>query len=133
LFSTPRKKRWTLIVGALLLLGAFANTMYFWLHFTPNESASDTIALDEQRAGVIIANHPGIPVYTFEYNFWDTLSFYSGGRYITKLTLDQGLSQPVLLVASSEYMEYHSFSPDLISHFAPIYSGPALTLYYFSP
>jgi hypothetical protein len=66
-------------------------------------------------------HHPSPSGY--QYDYYDTIEYYSGRRATKGMTDDQALGKPFLLLVAKPYMDWHEFSIELQAHLAALYSG----------
>lgn len=123
-------------VGIIVGLIGFALwvTINYSFHIFAIMRTNDVIVADEQKAGLELAKDP-LPemMYAYEYDYWDTIKYYSGRRDISVMSDDTVLDRPFILLTSTPYMQWHSFDPELQKHLSVIYQGPVVTLYRFQP
>lgn len=132
------KKQYVIRSGFMLLciLCAFGVwvTYNFGFHIFPYVAVNDLIASEETAAAEIIAQQPKqLDVYSYQYDYYDTIEYYSGRRAIKGMTDDQVLDEPFLLLVAKPYMDWHKFPNELQAHLATLYQGQTLILYEFKP
>lgn len=95
---------------------------------------NDLITSEEKNIAMIIKDDSQmLDVYTYEYDYYDTIEYYSGIRLIQKMGKGQELSKPFFLIVSKQYMDWHSFPPGLSAQLSVLYKGQTIILYKFSP
>ncbi len=116
-----------------LFLGAGINTLFFSFHWYRPLAINDIISSDEQRAGNrVAALDPSLPLYVYQYEYLDTLRYYSG-RPVQFMKDDAVLDSPFFLAVSTDFVTNHSFDPELAAHLEVLFKGVDLTLYKFEP
>jgi 4-amino-4-deoxy-L-arabinose transferase-like glycosyltransferase len=91
----------------------------------------DAIAADEANAGLILAANPEpTRVLTYQWPYWDTLGYYSGGRPIGVIGDGDVIKESYYLVVHSE--GNYSYPPSYKARLTTMYQGPALTMYKFT-
>ena len=125
---------WTTVAfAALLALGLWV-TINFGFHNFSYSGVNDLIVQNEKGAALIIGqDKQNLPIYSYQYDYYDTIDYYSGHRGIQQMSDNQVLDKPFFLVASTPYMAGHAFATDLLSHMQVMYQGQVLTLYKFTP
>ncbi|MBP9669164.1 MAG: glycosyltransferase family 39 protein [Candidatus Pacebacteria bacterium] len=120
---------------ALIVVGiAIANTIFVGFHHQHQLAYNYAGAEAERTIGRIVAAAPAdLAIYTYEWPYWETLRYYSGGRRITGIEDDQILDRPFFLVIPSVIYAKNPFDPELQSHFTMSTSTDILTLLMFTP
>ena len=120
---------------AFLVCGiAVANTLFVGFHKQHQLAYNYAGAAAERTIGQIVAAAPDdLAIYTYEWPYWETLRYYSGGRRIAGIEEDQVLDRPFFLVIPSVIYAKNPFDPELQSHFTMSTSTDILTLLMFKP
>ena len=129
LFDLFKNKRAPFLVGcSLLLVAASINTIYVGFNMVPAFKDNQIISNDEQNIGLLLAaSADPSPVYTYQYDYWDTIRYYSNERFIQKMNDSQDLTQGFFLVVPGHFFESNSLSSDL--HPVTVYKGEGASLY----
>ena len=89
---------------------------------------------EEKNAALVIKRDTqNLSIYVYQYDYYDTINYYSGHRNIKQMTDDQLLDKPFFLVVAKPYMDWHSFPDSLAAHLTVEYKGITLILYKFAP
>jgi 4-amino-4-deoxy-L-arabinose transferase-like glycosyltransferase len=130
--SVPRWASFVLI-GMLIASGLWVTCNYAFHRFGIMHT-NDLISGDEAAAGESIRSDvAGLPIFAYQYDYWDTVSYYSGGRPLSAMSDDAVLDRPFLLLVSTPFLQGHSFDPELAKHLMPRYSGQVVSVYEFQP
>jgi len=131
LFQRIRKRALritALVVGVVLFIGGFANTIYVGYNYADNEQL---IANEERNLGAFLNANPAPKlVYTYYWDYWDTIWYYGNGRVIQQMKDGQPIDSSFFLVMHSGYT-YH-FPPWFSSRLDVVYKGAAMTVYKFT-
>ena len=95
--------------------------------FQINQFVSD----EERDVGRILAANPEPQaVYTYGWDYWDSIRYYSNRKSINGMQEDLALTETFFLITDTQ--SGYQFPPELQKHFEKVYSSPALTMYKFS-
>jgi hypothetical protein len=89
----------------------------------------DDVKREEAQIGKMIKrNGTPMDVYTFDYSYWDTMHYYSGGKDIHNLELDQIVPQKMFFVMLNGVIDNVTFPEEFASRLKVDYKGwtPAL-------
>ncbi len=115
-------------IGALLFIGAFANTIYVGYNYADYEQL---IANEERDLGSFLNANQNPPlVYTYYWDYWDTIRYYGGGRALQQMRDGQPINNSFFLVVHSGYT-FH-FPPWFTARLTTVYKGLAMTVYKFT-
>jgi len=106
-----------------------ANTIFFGFDYVNGFHINQVISNEERDVGRLLAATPTEPVYTYNWDYLDTMRYYAGGRKIGKMYDDQVLDESFFLIVHAEFG--YQFPPEMQAHLQKVYAGPALTMYLF--
>lgn len=134
-YKESRKANAILSAGVVLLsVCALWVSIWYGFHIFSYISTNDVIVKEEKDVALIVKqDNLVLPLYAYQYDYYDTIEYYSGRTDITKMSDNQTLKDPFLLIASKEFMDWHSFPPELVAHLATLYKGQSVILYKFTP
>jgi 4-amino-4-deoxy-L-arabinose transferase-like glycosyltransferase len=121
------------IVGTFLIVGALVSTVFVGFHLVyPDFVIIDGIKSEEAQIGKLMKekNSP-MDVYTFDYSYWDTIHYYSGGKNVHMLVPDQVLPTSMFLVILNEVVANVNFPDEFSRRLKVDYKGQYLTLFEF--
>jgi len=127
--SSVFARRVFLSIGAAILAGAFGYTLYVGFHHSHQYWINQEISDEERTAGLIFAKNPDLPIYTYQYDYWDSIRYYAGGRPVLSMTDDQALDRSFFLVVGTE--SNFAFPSEIQAHLTKIFAGLAITVYRF--
>jgi 4-amino-4-deoxy-L-arabinose transferase-like glycosyltransferase len=118
-------------VALIVTIVAFANTIFVGFNYVRAFQINEIISNEERDAGHILAANP-MPqaVYTYDWDYWDTVRYYGDGRTIGKMQDDQALTDSFFLIMHTE--GGYQFPPEMQRHLETVYTGRALTMYKFT-
>ena len=122
-------RRIFLSIGAMILVGAFGYTIYVGFHHSYQYWINQVISDEERTAGLIFAKAPDLPIYTYQYDYWDSMRYYAGGRPILSMKDDQALDRSFFLVVRTD--SHFDFPSDMQAHLTKLFAGQAITVYRF--
>lgn len=119
-------------VGAMgLVILGLANTIFVGFHYVRGYQLNSVLSDEERDVGRILASNPSPePVYTYSWNYWESLRYYGNRTVISQIKEDQILDGSFFLIVKTE--DQYQFPPELQAHLDQLYSGPAITLYKFT-
>ena len=134
LCRTGKQRAALYISGAVLVIFGFINTIYVGYHLQDDLATNALLAHDEYEIGLQLKEKPQpTEVRAFEYFYWDTIRYYSGGRNITLMKPGDTASQPFFMILETYPYKQNPFPPIIMKHLSPIYEGDAVTLLEFNP
>lgn len=134
-FLQEKRSRLRISLVALLFATASVNTYLYSSHAYSMLLVNDLITKEEADIGLFLARPENTDeIYTYQHDYWDTIRYYSGGRMIRGIELDQILDKPFFLVMPRPLFYKHSpFPPELDAHFTSLYGGEIVVLLHFTP
>lgn len=115
------------IGGILIFALAFATCFSFVSHSIAYLHTDDLIATDERNAGLIIAGSSSLPLYSYEYDYQESLKYYGDRAEIHLLRKGAIISGEFLLVTTPGQNELLPSS----DYIQLLYEGPKLSLIHF--
>ena len=118
----------------ILLLAGLVSAPYVGFNKEFHLARNQAVAEEERRIGLVLKN-AGTPseIKAFDYDYWDTIRYYSGGTHVTSLKEGTVGTEPFLLVMSSALYATSPFSKKTMEHLTPLYKGDLLVLLSFAP
>ena len=133
-FLREKNSKLRVALVALLFLAASVNSVYYVFHFYEPLRINDLITKEETDIGRMLAQpENNADVYTYRYDYWDTIRYYSGGRTIEAIQVDQLLDKPFLLILKRPLYDIGPFEGELLTHLTTEYMGTALVMLHFTP
>ncbi len=119
-------------LSVIIGFGAWVSVNYA-SHAFSYVNVNDVITNDEMHIGKLLAPDTSkTPVYAYQYDYWDTIRYYSGGKTIAVMTSDQTLSGSFYLVVPGNFFAQNQLPPEVMSRLNVLYKGPAAELYKFT-
>jgi hypothetical protein len=107
--------------------------VYVGFKFQSDLAGSQRLANDEYQISLEIQKHPEITdVKGFKYNYFETINYYTG-RNVSYIQDGDSLTKPTLIVSYSIPYKSHWFTPELMTHFEPLYVGDDVALLLYRP
>jgi 4-amino-4-deoxy-L-arabinose transferase-like glycosyltransferase len=109
------------------------NTIYFGYNYQIDFWKNQVISNEEKDIGLMLAQTPTpSAVYTYQYQYLDTIRYYGNGRGLQAMTDNQILDHSFFLVMSRYVDASNTFDPELQKHLTLLYKGQAVVLYKFA-
>ena len=127
------RRRTAFIAGSFLIVGALVNTVFVGFHLLyPDLVLIDDVKREEAQIGRLAKekNSP-MDIYAFDYSYWDTIHYYSGGKNVHNLVPDQVLPISMVLVMANEVVDNVKFPEEISNHLKVDYRGQYVTLFEF--
>jgi len=123
-------------VGVVLLtltgFGAWVTINYTY-HLFPIAAINDLIVREEREVAEKLNERPIVPVYTYEYENWETIPYYRGSRERTLVEEGTALDRPLFLIMPLPLADNVTFPVEIQAHLTEVYRGITIVLYYFEP
>jgi 4-amino-4-deoxy-L-arabinose transferase-like glycosyltransferase len=127
--------RYVLLGAGTIVAGvAVCTAVFYGYHVNSSDANNDQIVAEEHTVAGVIASQPtSLILYAYNYDYYDTIEYYSARRDIKQLGNNPSLSQPFLMIAFRPFMDAYPFPDYARAHFSVLYSGQLLMLYKYNP
>ncbi|MDO8522665.1 MAG: glycosyltransferase family 39 protein [bacterium] len=124
-------KRYALVAFGLLAVIAISNTYYIAFHKQYDFYINQFVADEEKEVGLELAKSDLQKTYVFEYPYRETILYYSKGRILENMNIDQELTESFNLIVSKPLFDRLNFPPEVAKRLSTIWKGESVILLRF--
>src|SRR3989344_6184011 len=118
----------------LLLTAGFTNALYVGFNKQKQLAVNQSISEDERGVGRFLATKTDVEkIYAFEYDYWDTISFYSNKRSFELIKNGQNIPAGSYVVIEQQAFKKLNLPESILENIRTDYSGHVLRLVYLKP
>lgn len=127
-----RFKKYALAVFLLVTVIGIYNTYFIAFHKQHDLYINQFVAEEEKRVGLELAKSDLHKTYMFEYPYRETILYYSNGRRLDNIKLDQLLIESFNLIISKPLYDKLRFPPEVLKRLSVIWEGESIILLRFN-